>query len=99
MPWYFYIASNANHTLYAGISSNLIKRLHEHKTRVYTNAFTARYNFDRILYFEILRTQNEAAKRERQVKGWTRARKIALIEVSNPEWRISLARIGVRFWC
>ena len=85
--WYFYIISNANRTLYAGIAANLIARVEEHRRGAYPNGFTARYNFDRLVYFECLRSQQEAATREKQVKGWRRSRKMELILSMNPEWR------------
>ena len=69
MPWYVYIASNGNHRLYAGITNDPIARLRQHKTGAYANAFTARFNFDRIVYLELVATKTAAAKRERQVKG------------------------------
>ena len=87
MSWYFYIISNANHTLYAGMTDDPFSRLEEHKTGRYPNAFTRRYNFDRIVHLEILLDIRAAAKREHQVKGWPRAKKVALIEATNPEWK------------
>src|SRR5436305_1610044 len=87
MTWYFYIASNANHTLYAGMTNDPIARLRQHKTGTYENAFTRRYNFDRIVHLELLSDKRAAAKREKQVKSWPRARKIKLIEATNPEWK------------
>jgi putative endonuclease len=85
--WYFYIISNANRTLYAGIASNLVARFEEHRRGAYPNGFTARYNFDRLVYFECLRSQREAAMREKQVKGWRRSRKLELVGRMNPDWR------------
>jgi len=93
--WYFYIISNANRTLYAGITSNLAGRLEEHKKSAYPSGFTARYNFDRLVYFECQATQSDAAQRERKVKGWRRSRKIELILSMNPEWRDLSADWGV----
>src|SRR4051812_42716384 len=77
--WYFYIISNANRTLYAGITSDLVSRFAEHKMGSYANGFTTRYNFDRLVYFEWMADQHRAAQREKQVKGWRRSRKIELI--------------------
>jgi putative endonuclease len=85
--WYVYIASNENRTLYVGITTEVMRRIEEHKTGVYENAFTKRYNFDRVVYAETALTQRAAAKREKQIKGWTRARKVALIESRNPAWK------------
>ena len=86
MLWCVYIVSNANRTLYVGITSDVTRRIVQHKAGVYENAFTKRYNFDKLVYVEEALTQTAAAKRERQIKGWTRAKKIALIESVNPSW-------------
>jgi putative endonuclease len=83
---YVYIISNANRTLYVGITNDLIRRIEQHKKGNFDNAFTRRYNFDRLVYFECTATRPAAAKRERQIKSWPRARKIALIESTNPNW-------------
>src|SRR5213596_3786081 len=85
--WYVYIVSNANRTLYAGMAANLMKRVEQHKAGIYENAFTRRYNFDCLVYFELANGKLAAAKRERQIKSWPRSRKIALIESKNPDWR------------
>ena len=85
--WSVYIMSNANRTLYVGMTSDVMRRVVQHKTGVYDNAFTKRYNFDKLVYFEEVLTKAAAAKREKQIKGWTRAKKIALIESINPDWR------------
>ena len=86
MDWYVYIISNNAHTLYIGMTDDLPRRVYEHKTRRFTNAFTARYTFDRCVYFEVLPTQRDAARREREIKGWLRRKKIALIQARNPNW-------------
>ena len=79
--------SNANRTLYIGMTSDINRRIVQHKTGTYDNAFTKRYNFDKLVYFEDALSKSAAAKRKRQIKGWTRAKKIALIETINPTWR------------
>ena len=86
MDWYVYIVSNNAHTLYTGMTDNLPKRVHEHKTGAYKNAFTARYTFDRCVYFEVVHSKGDAAKREKQIKAWTRAKRVALIQKDNPNW-------------
>jgi len=85
--WWLYLMSNANRTLYVGITSDITRRVVQHKTGVYENAFTKRYNFDKLVYFEEALAQAAAAKREKQIKGWIRAKKIALIESVNPDWK------------
>jgi len=87
MDHYVYIISNANRTLYVGLAWDLVRRVEQHKKGTFENAFTRRYNFDRLIYFETLPTRQAAAKREKQIKSWPRARKLELILVVNPTWR------------
>ena len=87
MAWYVHFISNANRTLYIGIASDLVRRSIEHKNGTFKNSFTARYNFDRLVYFEERPSRSDAARREKQLKGWKRERKMALITGSNPDWR------------
>jgi putative endonuclease len=75
--------SNKSHTLSTGIARDLIGRVREHKTGTYPNGFTARYNFDRLVYFE---WSPDAARREKQIKAWTRAKRVAVIQSKNPNW-------------
>lgn len=84
---YVYIlASGRNGTLYIGVTSDLIKRVYEHKTHA-VEGFTAKYGVSRLVHFEELPTIEEAIAREKQFKKWNRAWKIDLIEKVNPEWR------------
>jgi putative endonuclease len=83
---FVYIISNKSHTLYVGITTDLANRFREHINRTYENGFTARYHFDRLVYFEAADSLADAAKRERQIKGWSRAKKVALIQEKNPDW-------------
>jgi putative endonuclease len=83
---FVYIISNKSHTLYVGIATDLARRFREHLTGAYENGFTARYHFDRLVYYEPADSLAEAAKRERQIKGWSRAKKVALIQAMNPDW-------------
>jgi putative endonuclease len=87
MIHYVYIVSNANRTVYAGMTSDVPQRVGQHKKGTFQNAFTKRYNFDRLVYFEELPNRAAAARREKQIKGWTYAKKVALIEGMNPEWK------------
>jgi putative endonuclease len=84
--WYVYIVSNNAHTTYVGATGDLPSRVVEHKQRLYPNGFTARYTFDRLVYFEVLPNARTAAKRERQIKSWRREKKVALIQSKNPNW-------------
>jgi putative endonuclease len=93
VPWYVYIASNKKRILYVGITPDPIRRLREHIDGKYENAFTRRYNYDRMVYYESQLNEAAAKKREKQIKGWTRAKKLALIEAMNPEWK-NLIELG-----
>ncbi|MCL4489176.1 MAG: GIY-YIG nuclease family protein [Chloroflexi bacterium] len=84
--YYFYILSNHSRTLYAGVTNNLERRLYEHKHKLLPG-FTSRYHLSRLVYFEVYADIREAIAREKQVKGWLRSKKIALIESINPNWR------------
>ncbi len=80
------MASKPNGTLYIGVTSNLPKRMYEHKNHV-VKGFTDKYNVDKLVYFEETAEIEVAIAREKQLKGWTRAKKIRLIESTNPKWR------------
>ena len=83
-----YIMANRHRTvLYVGVTSNLRKRIAEHQAGVHPSSFTKRYNIDRMVYFDMSSDIRAAIAREKQIKGWTRAKKVALIESVNPEWR------------
>ena len=77
--------SNQSRTLYTGITNNLVKRVYEHKNKLVLG-FTAKYNISRLVYFEETGDVRAALAREKQIKGWLRQKKIALIESSNPKW-------------
>jgi len=87
MVHYVYIVSNTNRTLYVGMASDLVRRFEQHKNGTFENAFTRRYNFDRLVFFEEAASRSAAMRREKQIKGWTYAKKVALIEAVNPEWK------------
>ena len=84
--YYVYIMTNGKRTLYTGITNNLYRRVHEHKEKLIPG-FTKKYNIDYLVYVESTPDVIAAITREKQIKGWTRAKKISLIESSNPEWR------------
>jgi putative endonuclease len=87
MTQYFvYIMTNRGHTLYIGVTNDLERRVYEHKHRLVAG-FTSRYAIDRLVYFEEHCDVQVAIAREKELKGWRRARKIALIESMNPAWR------------
>jgi putative endonuclease len=85
--YYVYIlASKKNGTLYIGVTSNLIKRIYEHKNNL-IDGFTKKYDVHRLVHFEMTSDIHSAITREKQLKKWKRAWKIHLIEKHNPEWR------------
>ena len=87
MKCYVYILTNKNHTvLYTGVTSDLIRRVYEHKHHLYQDSFTAKYKVERLIYFEETSDMNAAIEREKQIKSWKRDRKVALIMKSNPRW-------------
>ena len=84
--YWVYILTNPTRTLYIGVTSNLQRRIHEHQHKV-RGGFTSRYHITQLVYFEETNDVHAALTREKQLKGWKRARKIALIEAFNPEWK------------
>lgn len=87
MSYYVYILTNRNHTvLYTGVTSNLVRRVYEHKNHLNANSFTAKYKVNRLIYFEETSDVKVALEREKQIKSWKRERKVELIMESNPRW-------------
>jgi putative endonuclease len=80
-------SGKSNHRLYIGVTNGLTVRVKQHKTAKDSNSFTARYGIDRLVYFERFQYVQKAIGREKQLKGWMRSRKIALIVQRNPTWR------------
>ncbi|MGA7838998.1 MAG: GIY-YIG nuclease family protein [Ignavibacteriaceae bacterium] len=83
--YYVYILTNKSKTLYTGVTNNLSRRLYEHKNKL-IDGFTKKYNIGKLVYYEIYNTPDEAIAREKQIKGWLRKKKVALIESMNKEW-------------
>jgi len=84
--WCVYILSNNAHTTYIGSTNDLLRRLREHREKIHASAFTARYTFDRLVYYEFVMDEAAARLREKQIKGWLRVKKVALIESRNSWW-------------
>ena len=84
-PVVYVLASATGRALYIGVTTDLPRRLEEH--RLGRVIHTAKYKIDRLIYVEHFETAPDAIAREKQLKGWTRAKKIALINRSNPDWR------------
>ena len=85
--YYVYIlASRLHRTLYIGVTGNLEQRLNQHRYPENKNCFTAKYQVTSLVYFEDYTDIRQAIAREKELKGWRRAKKIALIERLNPNW-------------
>lgn len=85
--YYVYILTNKwNTVLYTGVTKDLSRRLYEHKHKI-VEGFTAKYNVHKLVYYEDTTDVKAAIEREKQIKGWVRAKKIALIETINPDWK------------
>lgn len=81
-----YILGSIAGTLYVGITSNLAARIRQHRNGTF-GGFTAKYDVNRLLYYEIYEHVTDAIQREKQLKGWRREKKIVLIEKKNPQWK------------
>jgi putative endonuclease len=84
--YYVYIMTNCSRTLYTGVTNNLERRVYEHKMKI-VPCFTKRYRMNYLAYFEVVNDVISAITREKQIKGWVRSRKIALVESINPNWK------------
>jgi putative endonuclease len=84
--YYVYIMTGRSDTLYAGVTNNLERRVYEHKHGL-VEGFTKKYNLTMLVYYEATDDIRSAISREKQIKGWVRSKKIALIESMNPQWR------------
>jgi len=83
--YYIYILTNDSGTLYIGITSNLIKRVWEHKNKV-VKGFTEKYNIDKLIHYEIYEDPEQAILREKQLKNWSRAKKLVLVRKANSKF-------------
>jgi putative endonuclease len=84
--YHVYIMASRSKRLYVGVTSDLHRRIYQHKTNTF-EGFTGRYNITSLVHYEQTSDVKVAIARERQLKGWVRKRKVALIEESNPEWK------------
>ena len=80
------MASRKNGTLYIGVTSNLVKRVYEHKNNL-IEGFTKKYSIHTLVYYEVGESMFGAFEREKQLKGWVRKKKIGLIEKNNLTWK------------
>ena len=87
MNYYVYILSNATNTaIYTGVTKDLVRRVYEHKHELAEHSFTAKYGIHKLVYYEVTTDIHSAIAREKQIKGWNRARKNKYIESMNPKW-------------
>ncbi len=85
--YYVYIATNQRHTvLYVGVTNSIFKREFQHREKVNKNNFTAKYNINKVVFYETYTSALSAIAREKQIKGGSRDKKIKLIESINPDW-------------
>lgn len=85
-PCVYILSSKRNGTLYVGVTSDLVKRVYEHRNDL-ADGFTKKYRVHDLVYFEMHEEMNAAITREKQIKKWNRSWKVELIEKSNPEWK------------
>lgn len=81
-----YIMTNKSKTLYTGVTSDLVKRVWQHKEKL-VEGFTKKYNITKLVHYELTEDIESAIAREKQIKGWLRSKKIKLIEKDNPRWK------------
>jgi putative endonuclease len=84
--WVYMLTSNGNKVIYVGVTNDLQRRIYEHKHKP-IDGFTARYNVHRLVYMESTPSIEAAIAREKQLKGWRREKKNALVAAINPDWR------------
>ena len=85
--YYVYILTNKdNSVLYTGVTNNLEKRIEEHKAKINPNSFTAKYNVNKLVFYEMTTDATSAIEREKQIKSGSRKKKKILVESINPQW-------------
>jgi len=85
-PCVYIMTNKYNKVLYTGVTSNIFKRVNEHKEKLIAG-FTSQYNVNKLVYYEEFETMPEAIAREKQIKGGSRQKKLDLINGKNPEWK------------
>ncbi|PNQ72510.1 excinuclease ABC subunit C [Hanstruepera neustonica] len=85
MSYVYFLANKNNTVIYVGVTSDLLKRIYQHKTKAY-KGFASKYNCDKLVYYETFTDINQAIAREKQIKAGNRTRKMRLIEADNPQW-------------
>ena len=95
LRYYIYIGTNYPRctVLYSGLSSKIFKRDMQHKNKIFKNSFSAKYNINRIVYYEVYGSIGMAIAREKQIKNLVRRKKIDLIDKMNPNWNDLVEKI------
>jgi len=83
--YFVYIMTNRSRTLYTGMTNDLERRVEEHRSKL-VPGFTSKYNITQLVYWEAYKDVRDAISREKEIKGWLRKKKIAMIESVNPQW-------------
>jgi putative endonuclease len=96
--YYTYIAASASRTLYLGVTNDLERRIRQHKDGTF-KGFTAKYRCHRLVWFERYSWIGQAIAREKEIKGWLRAKKLTLIQMDNPTWVDLSAEWGTKIIC
>lgn len=87
-PGFTYILTNKNNTtLYVGVTSHIVQRINQHKDKIFPESFSAKYNLNKLVYYEAFQEIGDAIGREKQIKGGSRQKKLDLINSKNPEWK------------
>lgn len=87
-PGFIYILTNKNNTtLYVGVTSHFVQRKAQHRDKVFPHSFTAKYNLNKLVYYEAFQEIGDAIGREKQLKAGSRQKKLDLINSINPEWK------------
>lgn len=84
--YYVYIMTNGKRTLYIGVTNDLTRRIYEHKQKL-ADGFTKKYNITMLVYYQATSDIESAIAREKELKGWRRSKKVALIQTMNPQWK------------
>jgi putative endonuclease len=84
--YYVYVLASRSRTLYVGVTSNIVRRVEQHRSSE-APRFAGRYRAHRLVYVESTSNSRDAIGREKQIKSWTRAKKLALVATTNPTWK------------
>ena len=87
MYYVYILANNTNTTVYVGVTGDLVRRIYEHRHELAEGSFTAKYKVHKLVYYEATTDVRSAIEREKQIKGWVRAKKNRLVETMNPTWQ------------